>query len=56
MSQTIKSRLRDLMRQQEEEMIGGGDGMEVDGVDGKVEAMMKGMLRWDGGGMMADEE
>jgi hypothetical protein len=43
MSQTIKSRLRDLMRQQEEEM-GGGDEMEVDGVDGKVEAMMKGMF------------
>jgi hypothetical protein len=49
MSQTIKSRLRDLMRQQEEEM-GGGDGMEVDGDDEKVEAMMKGMFcEVDGG-------
>lgn len=41
MSQTIKSRLRDVMRQQEAELAA-NDGMEVDGADGAITAMMKG--------------
>ena len=41
MSQTVKSRLRELMQQQEAELAA-DDGMAVDGADDAVTAMMKG--------------
>lgn len=41
MSQTVKSKLRDLMKQQESELKA-DDRMQVDGTDDAVSAMMKG--------------